>query len=180
MINLIPLRARKDVKVEYWIRVVSVWFFLMSFALLITGVLLFPSLSLIQSQLDVYGNSYKQASEENESNKKLEESIRVANSVAQKLVRVEDTYLFTVLLADIQAAANDTIFLESVLMNRTDGKVDTIQLTGNAVSRGALVQFRDALEAYDAFASIELPLSNLAKDKDIPFNITVTIQSQET
>ena len=179
MINLIPLRARADVKAEYWIRVVSVWLFLIGFALLITAVLLFPSLSLVQSQLEVYENSYIHASEENESNKKLESSISVANKVAQKLVQAGDSRLFTELLSDIDTAADSTITLESVLIGRVDGGVDAIQITGNADSRGALVHFRDALEVYDSFVSIELPLSNLAKDRDIPFNITVTVGPQE-
>ena len=181
MINLIPPHARKDVKLEYWVRVVSVWLFLMSFALIITGVLMVPSLVSIQSQLQWYNNSFQQASLENEANKQLEENINRANTIAQKLIQDNNTILFSSILSDIQKATNNTIIINTVSITRQEeDAVGPIQLAGIAESRGALVTFRDTLESYDMFDSIELPLSNLAKDKDIPFNITVTVSVPKT
>jgi hypothetical protein len=45
---------------------------------------------------------------------------------------------------------------------------------GTADTRAHLSAFKNALEAHTLFKVASLPLSNLAKDKDIDFSITIT------
>ena len=49
MINLIPPHARKAITREYWIRVVTVWMFLATFALMVIVALQIPTYVLINS-----------------------------------------------------------------------------------------------------------------------------------
>lgn len=175
MINLLPPHARKQVKIEYWIRAVSVWILLVTCACLAVGLLLFPSLVLISSQLALYDDEYAAASSQNESYGKIAAEIDIANQISAKLMEVERAPLFSGLLMEIDAVANEDIAVKSIVMERTNGTVESIIMTGEAVSRVALVEFRDELEKHARFDSVELPLSNLAKDKEVPFSITVTV-----
>lgn len=51
---------------------------------------------------------------------------------------------------------------------------EEIRITGKAVSRETLLQFRRNLEKEKIFPSVILPVSNLASDTDIDFSIKIT------
>jgi len=97
-----------------------------------------------------------------------------------RLVRSDNTTLFTKLVTDLEKVARNTVEVKSIAFERNEGVVDAIRVAGNAPSRSALVDFRDGLEAHDSFSAVELPLSNLAKDKDISFNIVITVANTQT
>ena len=178
MINLIPPHARKQVKVEYWIRVFSVWILLITAACTMFGLLLIPSIVLIQSQLHVYDGAYQTANDQNNIYEQLEQDVRIANEVAQQLSSIETFPLFTTVISDLESVAKDRVTLSSVSFTRNEEDVvEQIQIVGTANSRSLLVQFRDALESHVSFDSAELPLSSLAKDKDVPFSITILVSS---
>jgi hypothetical protein len=46
-------------------------------------------------------------------------------------------------------------------------------VSGKAVSRDALLSFSKALKSNHRFESVDLPVSNLAKSKDIEFSISI-------
>ena len=176
MINLIPPDARKMVQIEYWVRVVSVWLILMSIASIVLVALLLPSLVLVRSQLAAYENQYQHASEQNDSYAQLEKEVTLANSVASHLVNDEYGNLFSQLLTELNMLSGEQIVLDSVGMNRAeDAKINSINISGSAYSRADLVAFKDRIEEHSSFETAELPLSNLAKDVDVPFNIVIII-----
>lgn len=177
MINLIPPHARKQVKFEYWVRVVSVWVLLIATALLIVGFLLVPSYVLIQSQLAASERQYQEAVAGGASYAELEEEVAIANKNAAKLLSGGSTLLFTSILDELELVTDDTITLTSIDLKRTESNtVESMSVRGVADSRIDLVAYRDAIEAHNFFTSAELPIENLAKDKDVPFNITVVLK----
>ena len=178
MINLIPPHARKQVRIEYWVRVISVWVLLVTSAFVIIGLLLIPSLVLVRSQLQVYDGAYQTASDQNDVYKSLEKEVRDANNIAQQLMSTEGTPLFTELIEDVENIAKGKVTIQSISFQRNEqGIVEKINIMGNSESRVLLVAFRNAIEQHDAFSSAELPLSNLAKDKDIPFSIEIVVDN---
>jgi hypothetical protein len=178
MINLLPPHAQKKVQIEYWIRVCSVWIFLLGVACIIVGSLLVPSLVLVQSQLKVYSGEYQNASSQNDLYENLEQEVRVANDTAAHLVSSDKNVLFSSLISEVEEVADRTVLIKSISLSRTKELVESIQISGEAVSRSALVEFRDELESSPLFISAALPLSNLAKDKDVPFSITIVINNE--
>lgn len=178
MINLIPTHARHYVKVEYWVRVISVWLLLFAVAFLIIASLLIPSLVLIRAQLAAYSGTYQTASEKNDVYQGLEKSVSTANGIASELVHIKSEALFSKLIVDLESVALDKVSIDSVSLSREDDAVESIRVSGGAISRAALVDFRDSLEAHSSFDSVNLPLSNLAKDKDVSFNVVIVISSE--
>lgn len=53
--------------------------------------------------------------------------------------------------------------------------VQPINVRGQAVNRESLAAFRDRLLAEEAVAEANLPISNLARDRNIDFTISVTL-----
>ena len=173
MINLIPPVARKKVKREYWIRVVSVWMILVASALVMISLLKLPVYVLVNKQLDAFSSSYESAAENDQQFKLSEELIKDANDISTILSGDEDVYLFSDVITRIGELAGEGIGVNQFTLTREEGQVNLVIITGEADTRQRLADFKNDLEADSLFESAALPLSNLAKDVDIPFKIEI-------
>ncbi len=173
MTNLIPPTAQTQVTREYWIRTVSVWLFLLSFGCVIGVIVYIPVYVLVQNQLQVFQNEFKQVSTENSSFEDSEKALILANTLSKLLVSSGTTTPFTQVIAKLETYAGSEITIKNIQFARTDGVITSIDLNGVAQSRLSLIAFQKQLESDPLFSKAELPLSNLAKDKDIPFTITI-------
>jgi Tfp pilus assembly protein PilN len=180
MTNLIPPNARKQVKREYWIRAISVWFFLLGFACITIAILNAPVYVLVKNQLSSYQSEYNEASSTMQSFELFEKDIKDALTVGKLLIAVEADESLTSVIEELDTLAGEGIDITHYALSRVDGKINTITLSGEAVSRVSLSDFRTRLETTPKFATAKLPLSNLAKDKDIPFSITIAKESDES
>lgn len=52
---------------------------------------------------------------------------------------------------------------------------EVIDLAGVALSRQSLLAFIEAFKNDEAFASIDSPISNLIKDRDVPFTLSIVV-----
>lgn len=177
MINLIPPTAKKSILREYWLRVLSVWFAVWSIALLIGVAVLVPSYVLIVSQVKVYSESATKASQkildfENVS-KDLVRSSQLAGTLLSGLKdpRMSD---YTARFKELQSSG---ISISKITVSRAEVGLGPAQLSGEAKNRQALADFRDRLRAQPEVSAVDLPISNLAKDKDIQFSLSVTFKN---
>ena len=173
MINLIPPHAQKQVKREYWVRVVSVWLFLIGSAFLIVVILAAPIYVLIRSQLQNFLQEYTEAANESQSFNQSEAAIKNANDMAVLLAKADTSVSFSSTIESLQKLMGADVSIDSFTLARKNGALDTITITGIARSRLALSNFKDAIEKDEHFKSATLPLSDLAKDKDISFTMTI-------
>jgi hypothetical protein len=174
MINLIPPGAQKQVKREYWMRVFTVWIILVASACVMIATLYMPVYVLVKSQLDAFLQAYTQASVESESFKDSEQAVEKANDIAELLSAANKALPFSTVIFELEEVSKEHgVSITEFVLLRDKGKLQPIVLRGTADSRLDLTSFRDAVEAHDLFKSAELPLSNLAKDKDITFSITI-------
>jgi hypothetical protein len=177
MINLIPPTAKKSLKFEYWTRVVSVWLFVWSVALVIGASLLLPTYVLIGSQVDVYTESAAQASKK----------VNTYENVSKTLVQSSQQARFVLNEAGLPEVSNYVDLLKSleggdivisrVSIRRGEAGLQPIAVSGEANSRQALASFRDRLVAEPAVQEVDLPISNLAQDREISFNLTVILNN---
>ena len=174
MINLIPPSAQKQVKHEYWIRVVILWMFLAGTSFLVFFIFLIPSYVLVHNQLDSFSEKFIHADTNNQSLKISEHSIAEVNAISVLLASSENTKTFSSVLDEIEKITGDDIILLDFAVMRIGDSFSSIVISGTAPSRASLSSFRDDLDAQPLFEKVELPLASLAKDKDIPFTITIT------
>lgn len=176
MINLIPPEAKKHVRNEYWVRVISVWLMLLGAGALMVGVLYVPVYVLIQSQLESYSSKYEVASSENSEFVAAEKEVQRANTVALLLSSKKESVKFSDLLETLESLSGPAVAINDFSFSRTETeKVSNITIIGIAQSRQALVAFSQAIENDELFESAEIPISNLAKDSDIPFSIRIVL-----
>lgn len=63
---------------------------------------------------------------------------------------------------------------------RKDGDSIDLSVSGVASSRQALVAFEDSLSSSDYFSEVSLPISNLAQDRNINFQVRFALGSSQT
>lgn len=180
MINLIPPKAKKLVVREYWLRVAAVWFLMLSFALLIMTFLSLPTYILISSLERAMASQIDYAKAEQGSYKELERTIKNTNALIVHLNRGEGEVRFSALVDELDQVSGESVTLTEFGFIEEDGELKQISLVGHADTRVALSSFRDRLEAHEQFASVDLPISNLAKDKDITFSMKAILEAKET
>jgi hypothetical protein len=159
MINLIPPSAQKQVKREYWIRVVTVWMFLAGISSVLSICFFIPAYVLVHNQLDSFSLQFKEADTNSESLKASEKAIVQANAISTLLTQSESTVSFSTVISEIEKVKTPDILLFDFSVMRTGDVFTSIMVSGTASSRASLSTFREALDA---------------NDKDIPFTITIT------
>ena len=180
MINLIPPSAKRSLKFEYWVRVFSVWLIIWSVALFIGACFMFPTYVLIGSQISATAEEAELA----------QENVESFNLVSRDLVRASQQAKFAVdelTLPKISAYQTllkqfegQGIEVENISINRSEEEtgIAPISVNGVAVDRRALAEFRDRLVANEAIEEVELPIANLAQDRNISFSLSVVINNE--
>lgn len=177
MINLIPPSAKKSIQTEYWLRVLSVWCTLWSVALLMGSAVLVPSYVLIVSQVKVYADSAQEASQKILDFENVSKDLGRSSQQAGTLLLGLKQPLMSEYISRFKELEKPGINISKITMSRNETGLAGAQIAGQAENRQALADFRDRLRGEATIAGVDLPISNLAKDKDIQFALTVTFKN---
>ena len=83
-------------------------------------------------------------------------------------------------LVKITTNLSEKVKLNSIVFSKNLGekgkKGTTIVISGTATDRDALVSFGATLRESKSFTTVEVPVSSLAKDKDLPFSMNIFIE----
>lgn len=178
MINLIPPKTKKRLQAEYWVRVVSVWLVLWSIGLLIGASVLLPVYVLIGSQVDTYEASANEASQKVADYERAAQLMQRSNEEAKM---IDDSFRvprISTYIDRFNALRESGIQITEVLVGQKEGELTPAIIQGVADDRVSLASFRDRLLEEDAVASVDLPINNLARDKDIVFSLTVNFNNK--
>lgn len=179
MINLIPPEGHKTVKREYLLRVGATFGFLFGWVVIFLTVALIPTYVLINAQINAFALEDTTKGKE-DSFKKAEEEVHTTETVLTQLKTVAPRVSASTVIAEIQHRAPASIVFRRFSFGETKGVIDMVQVQGVAPTRESLAQLKSALEASEMFRSAEVPISDLARDAELPFVITVTVSPDYT
>ncbi len=179
MINLIPPVVRKSIVTEYWIRVASVWLFIVAVAATAVVFLSLPVYVLVSSQVDVYAQSAAEATERVTEYDLSAGALVRANVMAQKVFELREVEKFSTIVASIEALQGSDIVIDGFEFARQENSLAPVQVTGRAATRQALSDFRESLLSQESISDVILPISNLAKDRDIQFSVSITFKEPQ-
>jgi len=180
MLNLLKREKRYEIRKEYFRRLANVSILVLIISLVYYGVLLFSGTFLI--------NFEKQAVEL--------ESQNIANSDLQKQVTEYEKTLNhikieygifskkvmspTFILAKLSEKTIAGIGLEAINLNKTnEDNVFNVEVRGVAKNRDILLAYSNSLQVESIFEGINIPLSSLTKNTDIPFTISMTAKTNK-
>ncbi len=180
MINLIPPHAKRAIAIEYWIRVSVVWLFFLGGVTLAVAFLLLPVYKLVSEQVRIYEPDATEAQNAISKNDISSGVLVKAGLQAQLINGLESRDRFSSVMTFFQTFETPSVSISRVSLKRIGTTLAPIELTGTALTRQALADFRESLITHERIATVVLPIANLAQDKNINFTITVTLASSTT
>lgn len=171
MINLIPKEAVVYLRREYRSRAITVWSVLMGCAALITAFLLLPTYVLVDSQITAYELEYNKTTDKTSTFSDIADQVRQSNDLAGRLLEETEYTSPRVLTETLEAIASEGIFISSISLKAD--QQSPINVVGIAETRSRLAAFRSDLESHSWFERVNLPLSDLANERDINFSLQV-------
>ena len=178
MTNLLPPTAKKQIVLQYWIRVFSVWVILWSVCLMISAALLWPTYILIVGSSAAYANSVDDASERTAQYEAISQALSQATNQAQTIIVTDRQTKLSAIFTDIENTSGQGVVLSGVTVKRGASAIDPVQVQGEASNRQSLAEFKNRLETISYVESVDLPIENLAENQDIIFTISVTINNE--
>lgn len=102
-------------------------------------------------------------------------------------VAISDTKEILSILGPVRTSVSPSIYIEMILEHKTPSiKISGISITsgqktvatvsGTADTRASLVSFVGALRGDDLVAGVDLPVSDLASSRNIPFSVSVELK----
>lgn len=179
MINLVPAVVRKAIIKEYWVRVISVFLCLLGLAAFLCSLFALPVYVLINAQVEAFAASAEEAAARVADFDISTEALTTANVQAQKLVEQRSVVTFSTVFTEIETLAGSGIIVRGYEFGRKEADLAPIVLTGKSSTRQALADFHARLKVLPWVEQVDLPISNLAKDRDIDFTMTVTYKKPE-
>ncbi len=179
MVNLIPPSAKKSVIIEYWVRVLTIWSIMATVVAVLIAVTFMPVYVLVDAKIDAYQESAEEASQKIAYFESVSDDLTNSTKQAQLLISSTNEISLSEVVELFDSLESNGI--ESSEINITKlpaGGIAPVTLSGYARDRQALSDFRDRLLAQEEIEVVDFPISNLAKNKDINFSITVTMSNQ--
>jgi hypothetical protein len=182
MINLIPKEEQKIIAREFYLRLVVVFFALLSVVLFIALIALAPSylLTLNKERIAVGRLEIQKSETMPQLDKDTVSLIKEIDS-KMKLVENSEKNRFLVSESVINQIVADKML--DIKITRISFEEDAVlgerkvSVYGVAPSRERLLLFRRALEENSSFSTVNLPVSNFIKGSNIEFYLSLTLEN---
>jgi len=174
MFKLLTEKEKAKVASEYKIRRAVVMVTAFIAMLIVAMVGLTPSYILSNSrEKDVLERTRILENSEHNDNKELETWLKETNIKLKTIDPKLDTDKPSLFVENILSEKGSSIRLTSFSWVRLKGEL-VLFAEGFATTRQALIEFEDRINATGKFSNVSLPVSNLAQDKNIGFQIKLS------
>jgi hypothetical protein len=176
MINLIPPAGQTALRKEYRMRVAATYCMLLAAVNILLTVALIPTYVLVKAQTEgVVAHSGE--GEQDAEIASIEDEVARTEAIIAELKKVPETLDMSGIMHEIENAAPAGISFRTFTLNHVKGVIGPIQVQGNAEEREDLIAFKQALEAHSLFENASVPIGDLARERDVPFSMTITLAS---
>lgn len=178
--TLLPDEEIKSLRHEYRVRFFIILAFFVSCGILLGILSLLPS-SLLSYAQEVQVNERTaalQQSRKASGAEQIEKDLAQSQATAQKILADTNKISYFDSIQKIALHRTPQVLISSFEITHEEGTSSPYLavIQGKAGTRDALIAFKTALEEDASFASVDLPLSDLAKSKDIAFAVKLTIK----
>lgn len=174
MINILPESGRSVVRRDYRVRLISVFFFLLALLSLLTAALFLPSylFATVESEQAFREEARLSASKASGEKSDMEVIASTNQQITELEVYMGASRPSEALVSTLQSAG----FGIELLRVSFEGVANSISLSGKAASRDSLLQFSKIVQKLPIVASVDLPVSDLAKSTDIFFSMILVLK----
>ncbi len=179
MFNLLPENLRKTITTEYRLRLAILAIVMVVLVQISFLIFLFPSWLVSYYKEKDFS---VQSDELNKSLSTLDISSTTAfiKSFNTKIGIINDSLeypKFVPMVDEVIAKKTSSIRISGIYYTVNSANTGTLTLEGLGDTRESLVSFSDSLKTIQHFKKVDLPISNLAKDKNISFIISINVEN---
>ena len=178
MFNVLPDNLKAKIKTLYRGRLLVVIFIFIFFIQLAFLIFLLPSWVISEAKEN---EIILQTEEINNLAPELSSFSSLISSTNVKLGILNSALQYPVLIPLINTVVSSktrAVLLNQFTYSLTGTSTATLAIRGISNTREALVSFAKNLQNTKKFKTVDLPISNLAKDKDLDFSINLVIAQQ--
>ncbi len=181
MFNLLPNSLKEKIRSEYYIRLYVVIF--LAIFIVQISFLIFLSPTWFVSL-----NKEKEIISQSEKANKASLDLKVdavnsqINIINNKLGIINSTLEYPraiPVIDEVLSKKTDNIVIKELLYEVSSEKTGLITLTGNSATRDSLVAFVKDLEESEMLKDVDLPISNLTKEKNLDFSLKISVEIQK-
>ncbi len=179
--TLLPHEEIKSLRREYRTRLFVIASFFISCAVVFGIISLIPSYifshgqeSGVQERLEKLQKSRKASGTD-----QIEKDIAQSRAIAEKIMVDKNKIIYSESIQKILSHRSPQILLSSFEISHALGTTTPYEaiIQGKALTREALLEFKKGLESDTSFSEVDLPLSDLAKSKNISFALRLALNS---
>ncbi len=178
MINLLAEEKSRKVQGLFRDRVIVLSLLFLNTAIFLSLVALFPSYIFVVSRKEI-NNAQLKALQNIAVSGDTETFQKMASlsSLEIKILKgIKDEPSFSRIISQILLLKPQGISVQGIVYHQPDG--GTLSLRGTARDRSDALLFLSNLKKTEAFSAADIPLSNLIKEKDFTFTLTVTLKGK--
>lgn len=182
MINLLPASEIKKTRVEYRMRLAVTALSLLVLVMLIAIVSLLPAYVLMSHKRAALSGDLSnilQGSARSEEQKNLETILKETDAAVEMLGgNTKGLSVSRDIVEKFAGYKTASIKIKGIFYD-AKGTEGSLAIKGTAANRQSLTDLVDMLKKDKMFKNVTLPISDLVKDKDIDFNITMKVAGEE-
>ncbi len=175
--NLLPASRAKTIRREYLVRLTTVVILGLIFIVLIHSVLLLPAYIYLQREVSMKTaelNSLSGAAKTDQE-KEAQSQLTALTDESTHLLQLASAPTASSVLRQVLAVPRPNVRLTGFTFTPpTKAGLGSMQVSGVAATRESLRSYDQALGALSFVKSADLPISDYAKESNIPFTITLT------
>jgi hypothetical protein len=173
MFTFLPEEYKKNALKEYRFRLFMLYLGFTSIFFMLGSAFALPTYSLVKTNKEIATEEHATlVKNQTEDPISLEKEVRALNTKIEIIKKTSEHKSLTSVIERVLTQKGDAITLQTLSLRRGKEK-GAITIGGVASSRDALVAFSKRLQGEPSFSGINLPVSSLTKNKDIPFNISI-------
>lgn len=182
--NLLPNTEKEILKKGLKLRATGVINLLLATSFLIGAVMLLPAYFLTRGHFDIITSANSVIKTEDAESikqildlpKEIDVKLKFFQTNAESRGAVDA-------LSKVISYLPKKVKLNSVLLTRNQGEKEkrgiALVISGIAADREALVAFDEALKASKSFLNVDVPVSSLTKERNLPFSMNIFIEDQK-
>jgi len=177
MFNLLPEKHKVKAWRDYEVRRLIVGFLLLFAVLLIALISLLPAY-FFSEQKNIETKNIAATFSNSEAIKKSGEIstlVSVANKKVSFLKNNKESNIKQLIEYVVSARVTGVKIISFSFVTKTEGPKELL-ISGSATNRDTLLLFKKNLESMPGFEGVDLPVSNLAKEKDLTFSLKIFIK----
>lgn len=178
--TLLPEKEIKSLKREYRIRLVIFMLFFVSCSILTGVIALIPAyyFSYSQEKISLARLAELQNSRQTSGFNDVLKELSASNDLMKQIKSHKETPSYSKLISKIIGYKNSGLTISSFAVTNIENAATTtvsVVIQGKSTTRESLIQFKDMLETDPMISNVELPVSDLAKSKNISYSIKISI-----